>query len=267
MKKFFVAIMVLAVVNFSKAQDVKTDSTTTPKKVRKSNGNSSYANTNGGSSILKTSGHPADHFLIQFGSDSWTNKPASADSGSTNGGRHFNIYYMIDKPFKTNPKYSVAYGVGLGTSNIYFKNSIVDIKSGNTLQIHNAGNNNRFDKLKVTEIFLEIPVELRYNFNNPNEPSKSWKMALGAKVGTLLKSYTKGKNLVKSDGSSVYGPTYIEKEYSKKFFNSTRLTFTGRVGYGMLSLNAAYTITPVAKSGFFATEMNTFSLGLCISGL
>lgn len=261
MKKIFIVLLTFAFVANANAQD-SAKTAEMPKKIKKSTGNSSY---NGNaSSILKTSGHPADHFLIQFGSDSWTNKPDSAD---TKGGRHFNIYYMIDKPFKTNPKYSVAYGLGLGTSNIYFNNSIIDIKGGNSLQIHKAGTNNHFDKLKITEIFLELPVELRYNFNNPSQPDKSWKMAIGAKVGTLLKAYTKGKNLVTSSGTSVYGPKYIEKDYNKTYFNATRLTFTGRVGYGMFSVNAAYTVTPVAKAGFFGTEMNTFSLGLCVSGL
>ncbi len=265
MKKFFIIIVALAFTGFLKAQDTTTttDSVkTAPKKVRKSNGNSSYG-AGGSSSFIANSGHPADHIMIQFGSDSWTNRP---DSVNTNGGKHFNIYYMVDKPFKTNPKFSAAYGLGLGTSNIYFKNSIVDVKSGNTLQIRDAGANNHFNKLKITEIFLELPVEIRYNFNNPSEPNKSWKIALGAKVGTLLKAYSKGKDWQTKGGSSIYGPTYIEKEYSKKFFNATRLTFTGRVGYGMFSLNAAYTITPVLKTGFGA-EMNTFSLGVCVSGL
>jgi len=40
----------------------------------------------------------ADHFMLQFGSDTWLNRP---DSVATKGfSRHFNFYFMLDKPLK-----------------------------------------------------------------------------------------------------------------------------------------------------------------------
>ena len=46
----------------------------------------------------------ADHLVIQYGSDSWTGKPTALRTG--NGfSRHFNVYFMFDKPVKSNPKY------------------------------------------------------------------------------------------------------------------------------------------------------------------
>jgi hypothetical protein len=251
MKKIFALILTLCIVQITFAQEASTKKTTKanssvsdfPKKMRRA--------------------QPADHFLIQFGSDSWMNK---SDSARTDGGKHFNFYLMTDKPFKTNPKFSVAYGVGIGSSNIYFNKTYVDIKSNaSRLPFTNVEATNHFAKFKVTEIFLELPVEVRYTFN-PNNYGKSWKIALGAKVGTLLKAYTKGKDLQDKTGASIYGPTYIEKEYSKKFFNGTRLSVTGRIGYGNFSISGAYTLTPVLKAGF-GPEMNTMSLGLTISGL
>lgn len=251
MKKIFILILALSTVQISFAQKATT------KKVTKENSSS----TDFPKKIRRA--QPADHFLIQLGSDSWMNK---SDSARTSGGKHFNFYLMTDKPFKTNPKFSVAYGVGLGTSNIYFDKTYVDIKSNsNRLPFTNVEGTNHFAKFKVTEIFFELPVELRYTLN-PNNFGKSWKFAVGAKVGTLLKAYTKGKDLQDKTGASIYGPSYIEKEYSKKFFNGTRLSVTGRIGYGMVSLSGAYTLTPVLKSGF-GPEMNTMSLGITISGL
>ena len=82
-----------------------------------------------GSKKLDLTGRPADHLMFQFGADTWTSTPDSVNLG---GGlsRHFNTYFMYDKPFSTNPKYSVAFGVGLGTSNIFFDNlTYVDVKS------------------------------------------------------------------------------------------------------------------------------------------
>jgi hypothetical protein len=181
---------------------------------------------------------------------------------------------MTDKPFKTNPKFSVAYGLGIGTSNIYFDKTYVDIKgadirvSGSKDQITftDVSKSDNFNKFKVTEIFLELPVELRYTFN-PENSGKSWKIALGAKVGLLLKAYTKGKDLQNAAGASIYGPSYIQKEFSNKLFNSTRLSFTGRIGYGNFSLTGSYAVTPVAKAGAATKDFNTLSIGLTLSGL
>jgi len=254
MKKIFILLLSIACASEINAQDAPKTNPKKTSKAKKENSEITVA------PKRLTVSHPSDHILIQFGSDSWTNKP---DSVRTNGGKHFNFYLMTDKPFKTNPKFSVAYGLGLGTSNIYFDKTRVDIKSTSPrLPFDQTGN--QFNKFKVTEIFLELPVELRYTLN-PENSGKSWKFALGAKVGTLLKAYTKGKDL-QTTGVSVYGPTYIEKEYSKKFFNSTRLSLTGRVGYGNFSLSGAYTLTTALKSGF-GPEVNTLSIGLTVSGL
>jgi hypothetical protein len=122
-----------------------------------------------------------------------------------------------------------------------------------------------FKKFKLTEIFLELPVELRYTLN-PENSGKSWKFAVGAKVGTLLKAYTKGKDWQDKTGASLYGPNYISKEYSKNFFNTTRLSFTGRVGYGNFSVFGSYNLTTMFKDNV-AANIKLLQLGLCISGL
>lgn len=213
---------------------------------------------------LDLSNRAADHFMIQYGADSWTNRPDSIRTGGFS--RHFNIYFMFDKPFKTNPKFSIAYGIGIGSSNMFFKNTYVDVKANSTrLPFTNVDSANHFSKFKVTNIYAELPVELRY-FSNPENPGKSWKAALGVKVGTLLKTYSKGKNLVTKSGASVYGNSYIVKESSKRFFNGTMLAVTGRIGYGIISLDAGYQFNGVLKDGA-GPSMNKFSLGITFSGL
>jgi hypothetical protein len=106
---------------------------------------------------------------------------------------------------------------------------------------------------------------VRY-YSNPENPNKSWKAALGIKVGTLLKTYSKGKNLLTKNGFSIYGPTYIEKESQRRFFNGTMLAITGRIGYGAVSLSGGYQITGVLKDGS-GPAMNRLSVGVTISGL
>ncbi len=206
-----------------------------------------------------------DHFMIQYGADVWTGRP---DSVRTGGGlsRHFNFYFMFDKPFKTNPKMSVGLGFGIGSSNMFFNNTNVNVKSNTVhLPFIIADSIDHFSKFKVTNIYLEIPIEFRY-FSNPNNMNKSWKFAIGAKVGTLLKSYSKGKNYVNRFGQSLYGTTFIEKEQSKKFFNGTSLALTGRVGYGIIGLQGSYNVLGVLRDGAGPT-MNRWSLGISISGL
>ena len=216
---------------------------------------------------MDLTGRAADHLMFQFGSDMWTGKPDSVNTG--NGfSRHFNIYFMYDKPFKSDPHYSVAFGAGVGTSNVFFDDhTLVDVKStANSLPFRKVDSlSSYFSKSKVTTIYFQAPVELRY-YTNPEKPSKSWKYAAGLKVGTLLKSYTKSKNYVNGAGNSVYGKSYIEKRVGNRFFGATNIELTGRVGYGMISFDMGYQVTGVLRDGF-GPVMNKVSAGITISGL
>ncbi len=216
-------------------------------------------------SKVDLSSRAADHFMIQYGSDTWLNRPDSVRIG--NGfSRHFNMYVMLDKPFKSNARFSVAFGLGIGSSHIFFNNTKVDIKANTArLPFTRVDSTDHFKKYKVTNVYAEIPVEVRY-YSNPENPNKSWKAALGVKVGTLLKTHTKGKNLLTKNDFSIYGPTYIQKESQKRFFNGTMLALTGRVGYGFISLDAGYQVLGVLKDGA-GPVMNKFSFGITISGL
>jgi len=219
------------------------------------------------STSANLTGRAADHLMFQIGTDTYNNTPDRVKMGSGTS-RHFNMYFMYDKPFKSNNKYSVAYGGGIGTNNIFFDNRTnVDLKSNAaTLPFRRIdANANHFDKVKVTTIYLQAPLEIRY-FSNPANPGKSWKYAAGVKAGFLFKSYTKSKNFVNSSGSSIYGKSYILKESNRRFFNATDITLTGRAGYGILSFDVGYTVTGVLRSGF-GPVMNKFSAGITISGL
>jgi len=204
-----------------------------------------------------------DHFMFQYGLDRWS---GTNDSINPKGfSRFFNAYVMLDKPFKTNPKFSVGLGLGIGSSNIFFKNTYVDVKStSSTLPFTNVDSANHFKKFKLTTIFLEAPVELRYS-SNPENSNKAVKVALGVKVGTLLSAYTKGKTLENKSGGTLN--SYIAKESSKKFFNSTRLAATARIGYGIFGIYGAYQITSLLKTGTGPDAIRPYSIGIYISGL
>lgn len=204
----------------------------------------------------------SDHFMIQLGSATWLNRP---DSITTKGlSRTFNMYVMLDFPFKTNPHFSVALGPGIATDHIFLDNRRAEITGTTTnLLFRNVADTNHFKKFKVSTAFLEVPVELRFS-SNPEMNGKSVKIALGAKVGTMLGAWTKGTTLQNKSGSTIND--YTEKLKSKRYFNTTRLSLTGRIGYGHFSLFTSYALTPVFKEGV-GPKVNTLSVGLTLSGL
>ena len=72
------------------------------------------------------SGRSADHFMLQLGYNGWSGE---TDSIRTKGlSRTFNIYFMFDFPFKSNPHFSAAAGVGLGTDNMFFKETTIELR-------------------------------------------------------------------------------------------------------------------------------------------
>jgi hypothetical protein len=205
-----------------------------------------------------------DHFMVQLNTDHWAGAPDSIKDHLKGLSRSANVYVMMNKPFKNNPKFSAAFGIGVGTGNMYFKNYNIDIKSTATkLPFTSLDSANHFKKYKLTTAYLEIPVELRFT-KNPEKNNKSIKAAIGVKVGTLISVHTKGKTLLNSSGSSVNA--YTAKENSKRYFNSTRISATARIGYGNFSLSGSYQITALLKDGV-GPVINPFQIGLTLSGL
>jgi hypothetical protein len=205
-----------------------------------------------------------DHFMLQTTYDIWTGAPDSIKSRMDGFPRGANVYIMLDQRFKSSPKFSVAFGLGVSTSNMYFDKMEVDIKAKtNTLPFRNVDSVNHFKKYKLVTAYLEIPLELRFTFDPVNE-SKSIKAAIGFKVGTLLNVHNKGKTLL--DKNDVVLNNYTAKETAKGYLNSTRLSATARVGYGNFSLFGSWQLNNIFKDGV-AADMKLFQVGLNFSGL
>jgi Outer membrane protein beta-barrel domain len=252
MKKFFLLFLLIAFSVIAKAQ-VDTGYSYTPAPSKKKDW-----------SKLDLSTRANDHLLIQYGYDAWPNVP---DSINTSGfSRHFNVYIMLDLPFPTTPHFSVGLGVGVGTSNIFFSDTYVNLKA-NTIRLPftNVSSTDHFDKFKLSTGYVELPLELRYS-GNPAQPDKGFKFALGVKGGYLISAHTKGKNYVDSTGRSIYAKNYIMKESNKQFISSGRFVLTGRVGYGHISVDASYQATSFLKTGAGPT-IHPATIGLTLSGL
>jgi hypothetical protein len=207
---------------------------------------------------LDLSKRTSDHLMIQFGTADWTNKETINVRGFN---KSFNAYFLFDFPFKSDPRLSVAIGPGVGTDNIYFKNTIVDIKARTGVTFKEDSITIRYKKNKMVTSYLEAPLELRYS-TKPDNMNSGWKFGLGIKVGTLLDSKMKSK--IDLDANQVGG--YFQKIKDKKYFNSSRFVLTGRVGYGNMSIFGTYTVTDFFKQGY-GPAVHPYSFGLCLSGL
>jgi hypothetical protein len=159
---------------------------------------------------------------------------------------------------------SVAFGAGVGTSNMFFEKTSLDLKATSaTLPIKRVDSVQHFKKYKLTTAYLEAPVELRFS-SDPLNSNKSVKVAVGVKVGTIINAHTKGKTLQDKNDNEIN--SYIAKESSKRFFNTTRLAGTLRIGYGIFSIHGQYNITTLLKDGA-GPEIRPYSIGLSVSGL
>lgn len=206
----------------------------------------------------------ADHFMMQVSYDHWLGMPDSISSHQSGFSRGFNAYFMINKFLKTNPKLAVAGGLGVSTSNIFFKEVNIDMTATSpTLPFTDLSSSDHFKKYKMATTYLQIPLEFRY-FSKPDEPNKSFKAAIGIKVGTLLNAHTKGKNLENKTGQLIN--EYTEKELNKRYISSTQYMGTLRIGYGVFSAFGSYQLNGVLKNGT-GPNMQLLQVGLTVSGL
>jgi hypothetical protein len=249
MKKFLTLFIALVSLTAVMAQDSTVTTATTKKKKDWSK--------------VSLSNRPNDHLMIQLGYNGWAQRP---DTINTKGvPRSFNVYFMFDLPFKTDPRFSVGIGAGIGSDNMYFDKTEIDItgRRGDRISFRNVADTNHFKRYKLNTTYLEAPIELRFAAN-PENTNKSWKFAVGGKVGTMLSAYVKGKTLENKAGNTVNA--YILKEKSKRYFNGTRLSVTGRISHGALGLYGSYQVNAFIKEGY-GPDVRPFQIGISLSGL
>jgi hypothetical protein len=265
MKKLFVIVLALATTTAAFAQ--QKDSVTTAKRPVQAPPPPPPTNTappkKDWSKVILDKRRANDHFMFQFGYPGWA---GATDSMHIRGwNRSANFYFMFDFPFKTDPRFSVGAGLGIGTSNIFFsKQEVLVAAVGNTTLAFPAEDNaNHYKKYKLVNTYLEAPVELRFALD-PENTNSSWKFAAGVKIGLMLNAYTKGKTLVNNVGQSIAAITV--KDYSKQFFNSTRLAGTLRVSKGVFGLYGQFQVNGLLKPSA-GPPIFPFEFGLTLSGL
>ena len=206
----------------------------------------------------------ADHFMFTLGYDNWI---GANDSINIKGFNHSEgFYFMYDFPFKTDPRFSVGAGLGIFSSNIYFDQTYPQVTAYNnaTLAFANvSGSSGTFKKIKLVTTFLEIPLELRFALD-PEHMDKSWKVAVGAKLGLLLSAYTKAVDPTGPGGNVVAHQSI--KESSKQFFSGPEFAPTVRVSKGVFGVYARIQANSLLKSGA-GPSIFPVSFGFVLSGL
>jgi hypothetical protein len=209
---------------------------------------------------------PKDHVHFQFGSLMWLQTP---DSVFTKGlSRSFNAYFCFDLPFKSDPRFSIGIGVGIGSDHMFFDKNArkdLDITGERGLRFRNLtgiDTNIRYRSIKLHTAYLEAPVELRF-MAKPHQHQKSWKFALGMKVGTLVTAVDK----TRFERDAVGNRAYNTKVKDRKNFNNLRLAGYARIGYGNIGLFFQYQLNDFIKEGQGPNQIRPFQVGITFSGL
>jgi hypothetical protein len=215
------------------------------------------------SKVFNISDRPKDHFMLQLSNVSWLEKP---DTFALKGlSRSIGVYFMFDLAFKTDPRFSIGVGAGVGSDHVFF-----DKGAGRDLVIHQgsvqfkknegAAADIRYKSIKLHTAYLEAPLELRF-MHKPDQPHKSFKFALGMKVGTLITAVDKTRFERDAEGNGSYNM----KIKDRSNFNNLRLAATARIGYGIFGAFVQYQLNDFIRSG--PSQIRPLHIGITISGL
>ncbi len=226
-------------------------------------------------------------FSLELGVSRLTETPNDIDYGFW-GSRTFNVYFQPDiRIGKT--KFSFHPGIGIGMDRFkfmgfkeYFPTDTIERRAA-TLMFDNEGNtrfvealNYIYDDDSLGQVnwsdtyathksmlalnYIDVPVEFRFS-TNPDDPSRSFKVALGGRVGYLVNSHTKLK--YKEDGD-------LKTLKNKQDFNLSPIRYGAymKIFIGNFSFFGVYNINPMFREGKGPAETKTsyYTVGISVSG-
>ena len=174
----------------------------------------------------------------------------------------FNVYYLQDMRLGQS-KFSFHPGIGVGFDRYRFDldslNRHITIVDAIDSSYYVGIQNLNVKKSLFKAAYLDIPVEFRFN-TNPDDVSRSFTVALGAKIGFLLSGTSK----------VVYNvDTETHKIKEKHPFSLTRFRYGAylRVGGGGFNVFLSYMITPLYKpgEGHLGLDPNMMSAGISMN--
>lgn len=201
-------------------------------------------------------------FLIDFGYNSAVDGPANFDRGLI-GSRTLNLYYQY--PIRLGrSKFSFVPGAGFGFDRFKLSNKFTlantkDVDGTFPLVDATAIYPNVKKSMLITNYF-DFPVEFRFD-SRPEDISRSFNVAIGARGGYLFDSGTKVK--FTEDGEDK-----IVKDKQSHGLNSWRYGFYTRIGVGGFNWFLHYNLSSLFEEGKGPdkTEMSSFTIGISING-
>ena len=183
------------------------------------------------------------------------------------GSRTFNLYYQYEMQILKS-KISFVPGIGVSLERFKFRNGeILRFPDNNRdsviLQSVFQHQITTLRKSQLITNYVEVPLELRYS-TKPMDPSRSFKVSIGGRVGYLYDAFTKIK--FKDDGE-------FKQIKDKQNFNLNRLRYGvyTKIGFGNFALFGYYNLSPLFKEGEGFHNMgqpidfNTFTAGISLS--
>lgn len=206
-------------------------------------------------------------FTLEFGFNQDMSGPTDFSLGFF-GSRTVNVYYQYELRLFKSP-ISIVPGIGFSFERYRFKNNYVMGYTNTTsdqVTLIAPGTGAPYPNVRKSLLvtnYLDVPVEIRYTMK-PDDPTRSFKIAVGGRIGYLFDPFSKVK--YKEDSE-------VKKIKDKQDFNLTRIRYglTGRIGFGNFALFGYYNLTPLFEKGKGlqtndeSNDFSTMTIGISLS--
>jgi hypothetical protein len=197
---------------------------------------------------------PKDRLVLDLNATNWIHKH---DNGMYTRwySRGINLYVMYDLQIKKS-RVSFAIGAGISWVNIYNNSRLTDSAGSGARFTPIANYRDTLKINKVTETWIDIPLELRIRTNR-DKLDQVWKFNVGFKFGIKVDAYT--KQVFKNPHENIRLKPYPD-------FELFRMGPTLRIGYSSFNITGFYGLLGVFKTGR-GPQANEWSLGVSFNGL
>ena len=189
-----------------------------------------------------------DQFYFVFTYNNLANKPKSLSQNGFSSG--VSIGFLRDMPISKNRKTAIAVGLGLGFQK-FFQN--LKISKQNQIYCYEFVDFSQFNKNKIEQFLIEVPIELRWRNSTPTNHS-FFRVHTGFKVGYLFFNKTK------------YIGDFVATTFNNPDFNKLQYGPYVSVGYNTINLYGYYGLSSVFKQNVVVANqkinMQTFNFGL-----
>jgi hypothetical protein len=193
-------------------------------------------------------------FVLEFGFNQDVGGPSDFSLNFW-GSRTANVYYQYEfRILKSG--FSFVPGIGLSMERFKFKDEYTigysSPTSGELIMIPPAdGSIPNIKKSMLITNYIDVPMEIRFTLN-PDDPSRSFKTAVGGRIGYMYDSFTKIK---------YSENTETKKLKDKQDYNLSKLRYglTGRIGFGNFSIFGYYNLTPLFEENKGLKENNVYN--------